>query len=161
MTTSTVDLRVEPAPRPPNTIVLAPPPPQRRATPPRTTAADGPSEPQRVRRHNQLEMRAFRLVQALVEIIDGDRPVTQLVKLSTSAVYQDLVGRLSALSGATAGGTVAEPLSTRVASVHVEQPAPTSAEISARIVQGDRSRALALRIDQTGGRWICSAIRWG
>ncbi len=109
----------------------------------------------------QMRARARRLVQALVEIVDGDRPVTQLVRMCTDTVYDDLVDRLESLGGVSTRSAQTCPLSTQVASVHVHQPGQDYAEVSARIVQGGRSRAVALRLDLHGDRWVCSAIRWG
>lgn len=156
----TVELSIEAPPVPPGEVP-DPHRPRRRAHPRIPVGTPSPPAPVRRRRHTQLEVRARRLVQALVEIVDGDRPVAQLVRMSTGAVYDELVDRLASLGAATSQGRRVGPLSTRVASVHVEQPDRGCAEVSARIVQGNRSRALALRLDLVDGRWLCSALRWG
>lgn len=158
---TSVELTVEAPPSPPGEVLFGPPYPRRRESP-RGAAPKRPAQaPRPAPRHTQLEARARRLVQALVEIVDGDRPVTQLLRMATRNVYDDLVARLTSLGAATARGSRVGPLSTRVASVHVGQPRSDCAEISARIVQGNRSRALALRLELIDGRWMCSALRWG
>ena len=154
-TTSTIDLQIERPPAPPVSATdwptAAPP-----IDAPSIAPLKAPSAPP-----TQLRTRARRYVQALVEVVDGDRPAIQLLRMSTDAVYDDLVDRLDSLAGLSARGTSVGPLSTRVASVHVKQPDADVAEVSARTVQGGRSRALALRLEQRDGRWLCSAIRWG
>lgn len=157
VSTPTIPLRVQ---RPP----AAPRP----TAPPELPRLVSPGAPQpraathsRDRPHTQMEARSRRIVQAIVEIIDGARPATQLMRMVTESVYDDLVARLESLGRAATRTAPVGPLSTRVASVHVEQPAAACAEISARIVQGGRSRALALRLDLVDGRWLCSAMRWG
>lgn len=156
--TPTIELHIERPPAPPGlaagALAAAPRPPAVPDIAPIT--APTPTAPP-----TQMRARARRFVQALVEIIDGDRPSIQLLRMSTEAVYDDLVDRLDSLASLSARGARVGPLSTQVASVHVEQPDRGSAEVSARIVQGGRSRALALRLDRLEGRWLCSAIRWG
>lgn len=158
---TSVELSVEAPPAPPGEILFGPPYPRRRENARVAAGVRSPRAPGPRPRHTQLEARARRLVQALVEIVDGDRPVTQLLRMATRSVYDDLVARLTSLGAATSRGTRVGPLSTRVASVHVGQPRRDCAEISARIVQGNRSRALALRLELIDGRWVCSALRWG
>lgn len=154
-TTPTLELHIERPPAPPDHATATfTDPPTTPATPPITTSASTLPA-------TQMRARARRFVQALVEIVDGDRPAVQLMQMSTETVYDDLIDRLESLASLSARGTRVGPLATQVASVHVEQPDRTGAEVSARIVQGDRSRALALRLDLFEGRWRCSAIRWG
>lgn len=158
MTAPTLDLHIRPTPTPPagTTLLVRPTPLTASPASRRDAELAGPR-----RVANQMQTRARRFVQAIVEIIDGDRPVIQLLRMSTQSVYDDLVARLTSLRCASAGGAPAEALSTRVASVHVAQPQQDSAEISARLIQGTRSRALAVRLDLADGHWRCSAMLWG
>lgn len=156
--TTTIELRVQRPPAPPRT---PPAPTLPRLTSPGPGQSRPLAHPRSRRGHTQMEARSRRIVHALVEIIDGARPATQMLRMATEPVYDDLVARLESLGGASTRGAPVAPLSTRVASVHVEQPAASCAEISARIVQGSRSRALALRLDLIDGRWMCSAMNWG
>ena len=49
----------------------------------------------------------------------------------------------------------------QVRSVHVFQPAPTTAEVTVHVRHGQRSRALAARLELRGGRWTCTALQVG
>jgi Family of unknown function (DUF6459) len=45
--------------------------------------------------------------------------------------------------------------------VHICRPTAETAEISARVTTGRRSRAIAARLDLRRGRWLCTAIQFG
>lgn len=134
-----------------------------------------------------LREQAHGLAQALVEILAGDRTLTQLVRWTSAEVYEQLHHRVQALSTcprpATTGKSVpaAPPARRRrrrprVASLHVSTPSEGIAEVSARIDHGVRSTAIALRLEQRsagrrvadGGvvrrvpaeRWLCTAVTW-
>ena len=88
---------------------------------------------------------APKFLQAVVEAVANQRPVTQLARWTTSRVYADLSARRK---------RVATQLSTRnakvarqqIATVHVCQISPEIAEVSGRVITGRRSRALAAPI---------------
>ena len=156
-TTSAIDLHVERPVCPPDLDPVAPNPIATPTSPPLGPLVTPTSRaPQ-----TQMRARARRLVQALVEVIDGDRPAIQLLRMATDTVYDDIVSRLDSLARLSTRSAQGGAPSTQVASVHVEQPQHDCAEISARIVQGSRSRAIALRLDLVEDRWVCSAILWG
>jgi hypothetical protein len=143
---------------------------------PRPPEADDPA----------LQEQAHGLAQALVEILAGDRTLTQLVRWTSAEVYEQLHHRVRTLATcprpATAGdsASVAHPTRRRrrrprVASLHVSTPTDGIAEVSARIDHGVRSTALALRLERrsaarrlAGGgvrrvpdeRWLCTAVTW-
>jgi hypothetical protein len=48
-----------------------------------------------------------------------------------------------------------------VRSVHVFLPQPQSAEVSVHVRHGERSRAIAARLEHRGGRWVCTALELG
>ena len=77
---------------------------------------------------------AGRFAQALVEVLAGDRPLAQLVRWTSSAVYDEV-------SGLIAG--------------------PGVAEICALVRRGARSTAVALRLEGLDGRWQCTALELG
>jgi len=110
--------------------------------------------------------KACRFVLALVEVSAGDRPAGQLSSWMTRPVYQHFTDQLRLLDAArTSRGESTTPRA-RVVSVHVRMPACDSAEVAARIVQGRRSRALALRLEvrddaRQRERWLCTALSWG
>jgi hypothetical protein len=47
-----------------------------------------------------------------------------------------------------------------VATVHICQLSETAVEVAARVQSGRRSRAIAARLDQHRGRWVCTAIQF-
>lgn len=127
------------------------------------------------------------LAQALVEVIAGDRTLTQLVRWTTAEVYEQLHHRVRTLStcprpAATGdSGSAAQLVQRRrrrprVASLHVSMPLEGVAEVSARIDHGARSTAIALRLEARGAgrrvasggtvrrvpeqRWMCTAVTW-
>jgi hypothetical protein len=109
----------------------------------------------------EVETWARRFAQAAVEIVGGDRPVSQLLRWTTGAVYQDLHRR--ALLVARAGGnqpgvTRVQPVRPQVRSVHTRFVTPTAAETSIHVQYGERSRAVAARFEQRRGRWLCTAL---
>jgi hypothetical protein len=99
---------------------------------------------------------AGRFSQALVEVLAGDRPLAQLVRWTSTGVYDEV-------SGLIAGPGVARSDATRgvVRSVHVSEPADGVAEICALVRRGARSTAVALRLEGLDGRWQCTALELG
>ncbi len=102
-----------------------------------------------------------RFAQAVVEVIGGDRPLTQLVRWTTNRVYTDLGRRVRILSRTAPPGARPRAVRPQVRSVHVAQPTAESAEISVHVRHGQRSRAIAARLDLADGRWQCTALQLG
>ena len=99
---------------------------------------------------------AARLVQALVEVLAGNRPVEQLERWTSAAVYDDVSAlALPGERDMTAG--------TRgvVRSVHVSEPVDGVAEVAALVRRGRRTTAVALRLEGLDGRWQCTALELG
>ena len=97
-----------------------------------------------------------RFAQAVVEVLAGDRPVSQLVRWTTTSVYDDVAALIvgpAAVRGAAARGVVR--------SVHVSEPADGVAEVAALVRRGARSTAVALRLEGLDGRWQCTALELG
>jgi hypothetical protein len=127
---------------------------------PRAVADVVPIDPDQ---RGRLEQWVHRFVQASVEIVGGDRPVSQLLRWTTSRVYGDLQRR--ALLVARAGGHQpgvrrVQPIRPHVVSVHASFVSATVAEASARVRYGDRSRAMALRFERRRDRWVCTAMEF-
>ncbi|MCY7372301.1 MAG: Rv3235 family protein [Spirochaetaceae bacterium] len=99
---------------------------------------------------------AARLVQALVEVLAGDRPVGQLVRWTSAAVYDNV----SALARPGDRGTSAAARGV-VRSVHVSEPIDGVAEVAALVRRGRRTTAVALRLEGLDGRWQCTAVELG
>jgi Family of unknown function (DUF6459) len=104
---------------------------------------------------------AGRFVQAVVEVLAGDRPVQQLVRWTDARVYADLTRRVRVLGLTTSAAARQRTERSHVRSVHVFQPRPDAAEVAAHVRHGSRSRAVAARLEADRGRWTCTALRLG
>jgi hypothetical protein len=100
---------------------------------------------------------AGRVVQAIVEVLAGVRPATQLVRWTTEEVYEQISSRVLAVHGGDTDG----PPRGVVRSLHVSEPADGVAEVCALVRRGARSTAVALRLEGMDGRWQCTAIELG
>lgn len=110
-----------------------------------------------------LETWAGRYAQAAVEIVGGDRPVSQLVRWSSGEVLADLQRRavLVARAGAHVPGVArVQPVTPKVVSVHASFLGPDVVETCVRIRYGARSRAVAARFERRRGRWLCTALEF-
>jgi Family of unknown function (DUF6459) len=103
---------------------------------------------------------AGRLVQGLLEVLGGVRPASQLVRWTTTEVYDSVQHRITHASIETRTGAPRR-LAEVVRSVHVSEPADGVAEICAIVSQGPRCRAVALRLEGVDGRWQCTALQIG
>ena len=103
---------------------------------------------------------AARFVQAVLEVVSSDRPLTQLARWTDPAVYTDLKRRRERVARHRRAGQVRASRQ-HVATIHVWQPAAGSAEVAARVTTGRRSRAIAARLEFVRGRWLCTALDFG
>jgi hypothetical protein len=103
---------------------------------------------------------ASRFVQTVVDIVAGDRPCSQVIGMADSHVYEQLTGHAVEAHRVRGAGTVRRRRP-RVVSVRVVCHRPGVAEISARVCHGERSRALAARLEHARGRWVCTALDIG
>lgn len=129
-----------------------------------------------LRRRRGVEQWSRRFAQAAVEIVGGDRPVSQLLRWTSTSVYADLDRRAQLV--ARAGGHRpacgrTQPVRPKVLSVHTCFVSPRIVEASVHVRYGERSRALAARFEQRAGlrgddgtgqtvdpRWVCTALDW-
>lgn len=110
-----------------------------------------------------LRERSARFMQALVEVLSGERPVRQMAAWMAPDVYDQLNSRLMAHARSPrrpGAGRGAKIVSVHVAMVHDE-----AAEVAGRMVHRGRSRAVAVRLElQTTHRgdqvWRCTALTW-
>jgi hypothetical protein len=110
-----------------------------------------------------MRQRAARFMQALVEVLSGERAARQMAAWMAPDVYDQLTSRLAAharvpLRSRSGHGA-------RIVSVHVAMVHDEAAEIAGRMVHRGRSRALAVRLElQTTHRgdqvWKCTALTW-
>lgn len=110
-----------------------------------------------------LHDRASRFMRVLVEVLSGERPARQLGAWMSPDVYEQLQRRLHAISRGPQQARI--NAGTRVASVHVAMVSESTAEIAARMSQGGRSRALAVRLEihttlRGQRQWRCTALTW-
>jgi hypothetical protein len=107
---------------------------------------------------------ATQLVQALLEVLGGRRPVQQLRPMTSEDVYARVQHRVGVAHGMRAqhrrrlGSTPAVEAPARVSSVHIDEPADGVAEITAVVRHGERHRAVALRLEGMDGRWRCTVL---
>jgi hypothetical protein len=115
------------------------------------------------RLRHTVEEWAQRFVQAAVEIVGGDRPVSQLLRWTSRDVYADLHRRahlVARAGGHQPGLRRVQPVRPRVVSVHTCFVRPDAVEASAHVTYGARSRALAARFERRDQRWICVALEF-
>jgi hypothetical protein len=110
---------------------------------------------------DDVQMWAARFAQAVVEVVGGDRPLTQLVRWTTKRVYSDLERRVRILARTSPSAQRLRTVRPQVRSVHVFQPTPATAEVSVHVRHGHRSRALAARLELDDGRWQCTVLQLG
>ena len=108
-----------------------------------------------------LEAFAHRFASAVVEVMGGDRGPSQLLRWTTERVYADLQRRASLLARTTPGDRRVRRLRSQVRSVHLFCPSAEAAEVSVHVRHGERSRAIAARIELVEGRWCCTALQFG
>jgi len=106
---------------------------------------------------------AGRLVQGILEVLSGVRPISQLVRWTTADVYDSIFSRTEHRSQLTGEQRGVGPLRLAevVRSVHLSEPADGIAEVCAIVQKGPRCRAVALRLEGMDGRWQCTALQLG
>lgn len=110
----------------------------------RTPSADLPSA----------EKATVVLLQALVEVLAGARPLVQLRRQLSMELYAELRERLE---GRTPRLT-ARPEQRCVRSVHAQLRPEGIAEICAMVLRRDKLAAIALRLEGQAGAWICTEL---
>jgi len=101
-----------------------------------------------VRRH------AAVVIQALVEVFAGARPLQQLRRQLSMELYSEVYARLEGNSRRVT--TRPDPRSVR--STHVQTRPEGIAEACATVRKGDRLVAIALRFEGYGGAWVCTEL---
>ncbi|MFB9239761.1 Rv3235 family protein [Plantactinospora siamensis] len=96
-----------------------------------------------------------------LEILDGHRPIGHVRRLCAPTAVLTLTDCLTAATRrlahpANPSGRRYAPL--RIRAVRVCEPAPGVAEVAAVLGRGDRSWAMALRLERRAGRWLSATI---
>lgn len=94
------------------------------------------------------------LVQGLVEVFAGARPLTQLRWQTTVELYAELAEGLR--GGRRTPGGRPEPRSVR--SVHTQERVEGVVEACATVRRNGRLVAVAVRLEGRGGRWVCTDL---
>jgi hypothetical protein len=92
------------------------------------------------------------VTRALLEVVCGLRPASQLAGWTTPQLQAELT-RLS--------GTVATRRRYVVRSIRVSEPRPGVAEVVAVVARGERAAAIALRMESSAGRWRVTRFDMG
>ena len=114
-------------------------------------------------RRRRFEQHAARIGAALVEIVGGDRPVSQVLRWTTPEVYQDLARRahlVAAAVGRRPGSGGIQSVRPQLVGVHTSFVSQTCAEVSLHVRYGQRSRAVAVRFELIRDRWQVSALEF-
>jgi len=98
-------------------------------------------------------------VRAALEVAAGRRPASQLVRWTSEDVLTTLARR-GALAGRLPRGMRAVTTTT-VGSVRLCRTCPAAIEASAVVNDRGRIRAVALRLEDAGGRWRVTALEIG
>lgn len=96
-----------------------------------------------------------RIAQAIVDVLIGQRPVTQIAACTSNAVR----ARIATLVDPGLRTSAQRRPVQRVVSVRVTLPAAGVVEASAVVRGVRRSQAMALRLEGLDGRWRCTALR--
>jgi len=99
-------------------------------------------------------------LQAVIEVVSSDRSPTQLARWTSRRVFADLSDRHHRVAAERASRTV-RAARHQVASVHVCALGDEVMEVSARVVTGRRSRAVAARFELRHERWVCTELVFG
>lgn len=149
----TLALDIEPDLAPPQTAGL-----------PTLSGADVVEVAPPVRR--DLQRWALTFAQACVEVVGGDRPVSQLVRWTTPHIHDELAYRAGVVARAAvhrAGQGRGRRPSVRpqVQNVRTCFISEDVVELCVRVKYGPRSRFLAGRLEVLSGRWQCTALEFG
>ena len=97
---------------------------------------------------------AHALVQGLLEVLAGVRPVSQLQR----GTSPELFAQLEQVVHGRPRAAGARPVTGAVRSLHVQERPEGVAEVCATVRRGSRMAAIALRLEGIGGRWCCTEL---
>ena len=94
---------------------------------------------------------AARIALAALEVMRGRRPAAQLLRCTSPEVYETLARRPSARAG--------EGRRVRIRRIVLCHPADDAVEATVILDEGDRVRAMAMRLEGRDGRWVVQALQ--
>lgn len=94
------------------------------------------------------------LVQRLMEVLAGLRPLSQLQRDTSFELFEQLESQLAGRPRPT--GTRPSPRDVR--SLHIQSRQDGVAEVCATVYRGRRMTAVALRLEGRAGAWRCTAL---
>jgi Family of unknown function (DUF6459) len=103
---------------------------------------------------------AARLVQAVTEVLAGDRPPTQLLRWVDDEVYSDIQRRVL-VQARRRPPKLGAGRRAAIRSVHAAQPSADVSEICVILQRGTRAAAVAVRLESRHNRWLCTALEMG
>lgn len=145
----------------PRLDVPEPPPP--RSSGPGGRVTDLDVVPVDLARRRRFEQHAARIGAALVEIVGGDRPASQVLRWTTPEVYADLARRahlVAAAVGKRPGSGGVQSVRPQLVAAHTSFVSEQCAEVSLHVRYGQRSRAVAARFELIHERWQVSALEF-
>lgn len=101
------------------------------------------------------------IVQALLEVMSGQRPAPQVLRWTTPEVYAVVARRGARVARRAADGRRSPAHRTHVRRVRVCEPADGVAEVAVVVQHGPRVRAVALRLVGQDGKWRVAALQVG
>jgi hypothetical protein len=101
---------------------------------------------------------AARMARAVIEVVAGERPATQLARWTSPTVYAEVTARHNAARRHPAGKALNAAPCRKVGSVRVCAVAPGVVETSAVVSGMVRPRAIALRMESNSQRWVVTAF---
>jgi hypothetical protein len=99
-----------------------------------------------------------RLARAVSEVIAGVRPAGQLTRHVTRPQLARIEARAAARRRHPAGRLRATPPPREVRGIRVCAVSPGIVEASAVLIGGERSQAIALRLESVDGRWLATVV---
>ena len=111
----------------------------------------------------RFERHAARIGAAVVEIVGGARPVSQLLRWTTPEVYEDLARRahlVAASVGQQPGQARLQAVRPHLVAAHSSFVSEHAVEVSLHVRYGARSRAVAARFELIRDRWQVCALEF-
>ncbi|HET8614904.1 MAG TPA: Rv3235 family protein [Actinomycetales bacterium] len=102
------------------------------------------------------------VTQLIVEVMEGHRPTTQLIRWTTDEVLREVRRRARPLpTGRDRTRSLGPSQRPVVGGVRVSEPCDGVAEVTAVVHRRHRVQAVALRLEGRDGRWVVTVLECG